>query len=459
MSSDLKQKAITGVFWSAIERFGITGIQFLMGIIGFTTALIQKKNTTSNDFSTVFWYNLLMAVVFYFILFFSAGLIADFYNEIKLISLTKIISLSFVINALGAIQRTILVKKLDFKTQSKITIFSVLIGGLTGIYFAYVGYGVWALVIQNLTRTVLENIGLWFFGSQWRPLFLFSKKSFKTLFSFGSKLLISGLLDTIFRNLYTLVIGKLFSAESLGFYSQAERIKKLPATTFYGIMQKVSFPVLSKLQDDDIKLKQSYRKFIKITTFMMFPIMTILGVLAEPLILILLTEEWLPVVPLLQIMCIAGAIYHLHSINLNILNVKGRSDLFLKLEILKKILIAVAIFIFYRWGVIGLVYGQSFISIIALYLNTYYTKQIIGYSFLNQLKDIFPFFFMSVFIGICMKIFIIFVDNIFIQLFVGSFLGVTLYATITILSNISEKAEVLKIFIFVKTKLLKNAKK
>ncbi|MDD2323774.1 MAG: MOP flippase family protein [Bacteroidales bacterium] len=417
MTETLKQQTAKGVLWSAIERFSVQGLQFMLGLIlarilmpedyglvgmltifialsqsivdsGFSSALIQKKDRNETDYSTAFFFNIGIGLFLYFILFFSAPLIADFYDMKELTNLTKVVGINVFIASLTIVQRAKLTIALDFKTQARASFTAVLIGGILGITLAYKGFGVWALVAQTLTRNSINSVLLWIL-SKWVPNREFSIKSFKCLFSFGSKLLGAGLLNTIFENIYLLVIGKLFSATDLGFYTRAKQFQKLPSQNITQIIQRVTFPVLSSIQDEEEKLRKAYISFIRMSAYIVFPLMIGLAMISKPLILIVLTDKWLPVVPLLQILCIAGMLYPVQAINLNILNVRGRSDLFLRLEIIKKVIIAITILITWRWGVIALVWGQVVIAFISYFLNTYYTEKFIQYTTWTQLKDLF----------------------------------------------------------------------
>lgn len=464
--SNLKDRAVSGIIWSLIERFGNQGIQFFIGLIlarlllpadfglvgmlmifialaqsfvdgGFSAALIRKQNAIDADYSTVFWFNLGVAVLFYILIFFSAPAISDFYNEPALSLLARVLALIVIINSIGLIQKTILIKKLDFKTQAIITIYSIFIGGMIGIFTAWNDYGVWALVAQTLSRGIFINFFFWI-KSEWRPQFIFSIRSFKELFGFGSKLLASGIIFTLSDNLYSLVIGKLFSAQSLGYYTRANQFQKLPVSSVYGAINAVSFPVMAQLQNDDVKLKNAYRSLIKMAAFLLFPVMGILATVSYPMISVILTDKWLPSVPLLQVLCIVGAFFPLHAINLNILNVKGRSDLFLKLEIIKQFLNIVTIIISYRWGVIGLVWGMVILNFVSFYLNSLYPKRIINYGFFDQLKDLFIYIVLSGLMLLVLQVINFFISNNIILLFVIPLSGVTFYFTMAYLLNVKE---------------------
>lgn len=380
------------MFWSVTERFGNQGIQFVIGLMlarllmpedygllgmllvfisiaqvfvdgGFSAALIRRKDVSDQDYSTVFWFNLGVALICYLIIFTASPFIAGFYDEPLLAALAKVVGLNIIINAFGMIQKTLLTKKLDFKTQARINITSIIISGIIGIIAAWRGYGVWALVIQNISKNLFVNAGFWL-QSSWRPKRVFSQSAFHELFGFGSKLLLSSLINAVSENLYAIIIGKLYNAKSLGFYTRANQFQKLPVSSIYGAIGVVSYPVLAELKDEPVKLREAYRSMIRMVAWCLFPVMVILGAVAEPMVKIVLTDKWLPCVPLLQILCIVGAFYPLHAINLDMLKVKGRSDLFLKLEVVKQLLNIVMIIVCFRWGVYGLVWGAVGLNVV-----------------------------------------------------------------------------------------------
>lgn len=428
MASELKKRALHGLAWSAVERFGMQGIQFVIALIlarllspadyglvgmltifiaiaqsfinsGFGTALIQKKNPTREDYSTVFYFNMVVSFFFYGVLFFAAPAIADFYQQPLLIDLTRVVALSFVINAMGLIQFTLLTKKIDFKTQSKVSISAIIISGSVGVFMAFSGFGVWALVAQTLISALARTVLVWIFND-WRPQKVFSLVSFKSLFAFGSRLLAAGLLDTVFKNIYLIVIGKLFNASALGFFTQAKKIQELPVFSITTIVQRVSFPIFSEVQDDRNQLKQGYQKTIRWSVFLVFPLMMGLAAIAPTFIEVVLTKKWMPSVPYLQLLCFAGMLYPVHALNLNLINVLGRSDLFLRLEIIKKTIISLSIIIGLYWGVMGLVIGSVVTSFIALWINTWYTGRLIEYGTSRQVADMVPYFIVSVLMAI-----------------------------------------------------------
>ena len=428
----LRQKTLSGLKWSFADSFVNQGIQFLVGIIlarllspsefgligmitvfiaisqtfidsGFTQALIRKNDCTQKDYSTVFYFNLLVGLVFYIILFFSAGTISNFYNEPQLLLLVRVLGINLLINAAGLIQRTILTKKINFKLQTKISIIASILSGIVAITMAYMGFGVWSLVCKTITQNILITLLLWLWN-KWKPLLIFSFISFKEMFSFGSKLLLSGLIDTIYNNVYYLIIGKIFSAKELGYYTRADQFNKLPSSNLSSIIQRVSYPVLSKIQDDIVDLKKAYQKLIKSTMFVTFISMVGMAAMAKPLILTLIGTKWLPAVPYLQLLCFAGMLYPLHALNLNMLSVKGRSDLFLKLEIIKKLLAVPIITIGIFWGIKEMIVGLIINSFIEYFLDSYWSGKLVNYPVKEQVKDILPSFLLALFMGIIMAL-------------------------------------------------------
>lgn len=460
--------------WSSVERFSVQGLQFVMGLIlarlllpsdygligmlaiflaisqtfidsGFGTALIQKKDRTETDFSTVFYFNISIAVLFYFVLFFSAPWIAKFYNAPLLTDLTKVIAFNIVISSFSIVQRARLTIQLDFKTQSKASLLSVFLGGLVGITMAYKGFGVWALVVQSLSRNFLNTLLLWFFA-KWMPKIIFSKNSFKGLFSFGSKLLIAGLINTIFRNIYLIVIGKVYSASELGFYTRAKQFQRLPSENISGIINRVSFPVLSSVQNDNEKLLLIIKKLLRLAVFIVHPLMMGMIVLAEPMIRFILTEKWILAVPYLQLISVIGLFNPISVINLSILNVKGRSDLFLKLEIIKKALVVLNILITFPYGVKYMIIGQIAVSSINFLINTYYTGKLINYYTWTQIKDIFPIFAISL-ITVAGVYFITSIfDQDYLKLFIGLVSGVLLFFSLAHFGKFDEMYEMKQLF-------------
>ncbi|MFT6842893.1 MAG: teichuronic acid exporter, partial [Psychroserpens sp.] len=340
--SSLKQKTVSGLLWSFIDNFSKLGLTFVIGIIlarlldprefgligmitifialsqslvdsGFTQALIRKKDCTQADYSTVFYFNLFVGIILYTVLFFYAGAISRFFDEPQLLLIVQVVGLSIIVNAFTIVQRARLIKAINFKLQTKISIIASMSSGIIGIMMAYSGYGVWSLVFKTLLGFTITSLLLWIWN-KWKPSFEFSRNSFKEMFSFGYKLLTSGLIDTAYRNIYLLVIGKYFSAAELGFYTRADQFSNLPSQNITSVIQRVSYPVLAEIQHDIPRLKTAYQKIIKSTMLITFVSMIILAVVAKPLVLTLIGEKWLPSVIYLQLLSFGGMLYPLHAI-------------------------------------------------------------------------------------------------------------------------------------------------
>lgn len=378
-----------------------TGPLILSAVVvnsGFGAALIRKQNCTDVDFSTVFYFNLVVGVLFYWILFFSSPTISFFFNEPQLTNLVKVLAIVLIIDSLTIIQRTILTKRIDFKLQTKISVVASIMSGAVGITLAFNGFGVWSLAVMQITQRAV-NSGLLWLWNRWRPLFVFSKTSFNELFSFGYKLLISGLIDTLYRNIYLLIIGKYFSAQELGYYTRAHQFQSLPSQNINSIISRVSYPVLAQMQDDKAALKRNYQKLIKSIMFITFVLMMGMAAVAEPMVITLIGEQWRPCIIYLQLLCFVGMMYPLHALNLNMLNVQGRSDLFLKLEIIKKILAIPVIVIGVMFGIKAMIVGMMVNTQVAYFLNSYWSGRFIDYSMKDQVKDILPSFVLAVTMG------------------------------------------------------------
>ncbi|MBA7479538.1 Lipopolysaccharide biosynthesis protein WzxC [subsurface metagenome] len=419
MSHSLKSRTVNALFWSFLERGGEQGIHFIVSIIlarilfpeqfgliamltifialarslvdsGFGSALIQKKEITHEDKCSVFYFNIALGFVMAGLLCLAAPWIAAFYGVPHLTPLTRVLSIKMITSSFGIIHGTLLCKQLDFKTQLKVRLISTIISGAVGISMAYNGFGVWSLVAQQLTSSVVHTLFLWILCS-WRPSLTFSVAALRGMFGFGSKLLITSVIETFFKHIYLIVIGKIFPPAQLGYFSRARGIQQLPVSNLSMPVKRVMFPVFSTIQDDKKRLKQVVRKTMATLVLINFPIIIGLAIVAEPLVIVLLTEKWVPCIPYLRLLCVTGLMYPLHLINVNVLIAQGRSDLLLRVHIVKKILIVIAIAITYRWGIKALIYGQIAQSLIAYYLNTYYTGKILRYSFLEQVADVIPY--------------------------------------------------------------------
>lgn len=428
MAESLKNKTVRGVGWSFADSALGHGITFLVGLVlarilspdeygligiitifvtilnsivdsGFSNALIRKKDATDDDYNTVFITNLVFSIVLYVILFFCSPAIAHFFNRIELISLTRVMGLVVVINALSLIQNTILVKKLDFKTRTKASIISAAFSGVIGIGMALAGFGVWALVGQTLSRQLLYTVCLWLFN-RWWPRFEFYWNSFKEMWSFGWKLLVSSLIDTTWKELYQVVVGKFYSPATLGQYTRGKQFAALFSQNLTAVVQRVSYPALAQVQDDKERLIRAYRKVIKTTMFVTAIMMFSLGAVAEPLLFCLIGPKWHQAATFLPLICISMSLYPLHAINLNMLQVQGRSDLFLKLEIIKKIMALVPLLLGIYVGIYWMLIGSIITGIVAFFLNSFYSGRYLGYSSFMQLKDIAPSYSIAILVSI-----------------------------------------------------------
>lgn len=426
--SNIKDKTVKGLFWSLIDSGLGQGLQFSIGIMlarilsprefgligmltfflvisqtivnsGFTSALIRKSKCTQEDYSTVFYFNVGGSIILYAVLFFFSKTIASFYDEPIIELLIKVMGLSIIINAFSIVQRTILTKNINFKLQTKISVIASIISGAIAIWMAKTGFGVWSLVGLALSRFFVRTVLLWIL-MHWTPTLIFSKKSFNDLFSYGSKLLLSALINTSFTNIYTLIIGKYFSVIHLGYYTRAKQFTDLPSMNMNSIIGRVTFPVLSILQDDKIEFKNKFQRIIKSTMFLSFVFMFCLAAIAEPLVITLIGEKWRNIIIYLQLLCFASSLYPLHSLNLSVLKIYGRSDLFLKLEIIKMFIIIPFVYFGIKFGLVYLIIGQLMTSIIAYFFNSYWSKSIIHYSSREQLRNILPSFILAAIIGI-----------------------------------------------------------
>jgi O-antigen/teichoic acid export membrane protein len=415
--SSLRNKTIKGTFWSAADAFLGQGITFVVGIVlarllspeeygmigiclifttilngivdsGFSNAIIRKKEATNEDYNTMFITNMVVSIVLYALLYFSAPLISSFF-QMELTSIVRVIGLVLIINGLSLTQQTNLTKKIDFKTKTKASIVSAIISGAIGIGMAYAGFGVWALVAQLLSKQIVYTIALWILN-RWMPNFHFSVESFKYMWGFGWKLLVSGLLDRLWAQMYQVVVGKFYNAATLGQYTRGREYANIFSANITSIVQRVTYPVLAEVQDEKERMVSAYRKVIKVTMFVTCVCIISIGAVAEPLIYCLIGEKWHQAATFLPLICISMSLYPLHAINLNMLQVQGRSDIFLYLEIVKKIIaigpLCIGIFFDIYWMLIGSIVT----GFICFFLNSYYTGKKLGYSSWKQLKDIAP---------------------------------------------------------------------
>lgn len=435
MPSDYGVIAMLGIFLAVSNTFIDSG---------FGTALVQKANRTETDFSTVFYFNIVVAIILYGLLWLASPYIAAFYNIPMLKDVTRVVALTLIFSALGGIQGAKLSIAINFKTRAIISLISALSTGCLGLYLAYSGYGAWALVFQTVFSSLLNTILLWCFV-RWMPSLVFSWQSFRQLFSFGSKLLASALLDTIYNNVYTLIIGKVYSSSSLGLYSRASGLAQYPSSNITGVLQSVTFPVLCSIQNDEERLADAYKRFIRMSAFVVFPLMIGLASVAEPFIRVVLTDKWEGTIYLLQIVCFSMMWYPIHAINLNILQVKGRSDYFLKLEIIKKIQGVCILCITVPISIVAMCYGSIVSSLLSLVWNTYYTKRLIGYGFFSQIKDLLHIIIHSLLMGGIVLLVTHFIEVMWIKLFAGILAGGIYYILGAYIMHFDELKEVLAI--------------
>lgn len=465
----LKDKTVSALIYSFGGFIANNGIRFVLGIIlarlllpqdygllgmimvfiaisqifidgGMTTALIREKEVSNEDYSTVFYYNLLLAIVMYALLFISANAISLFFREPLLVVIIRVAGLNLIIGSFGLIQRTMLVRKLDFKTQTKIEVIASVSSGALAIYLAYHGYGVWALVIQLLFMQII-TLFLFIVHNKWIPLLTFNSDSFKRLFGFGWKMLVNGLLAATCRNIYNVIIGRMYSTTQLGYYTKSFRLSELAVLSIVTSITKVSYPVLSKLRDDNESFKAGFKKIIKNASFLTFPIMIGLAAVAGPLIQVIFGDNWVPMGPYFQILCLAQMLTPHYTLNLNILLVKGRSDLFLRINIIIMCigLICIGIVLALNLGIYGLLWMMCITAPIFLFIASYYSKEFILYSTKEQIRDMMPAVTISIIMGI-----VVYISALMLpfhnaaKLPVQMLIGVITYISISKLARIEE---------------------
>ena len=428
LEQSLKEKTVKGVAWSGIDNVSQMGVTFVVGIIlarlltpddygllgiilifssictalmnaGFTTALIRKPDANNDDYSTSFIVNLGLSVFFYIIIYACSPFIAEFFGREELISLTRVTSLGIVIGALSMIQQTRLTKRIDFKAQTKITLVSSLASGAIGITMALLGCGVWSLVVQTLSVQTFRTVLLCIYD-RWIPQLRFSNKSFHELFGFGWKMMVSALLDSVWQQMYQVVVGKYYNPATLGQYTRAKQFSMLFSGNLTGVVQRVTYPVLSNIQDDKERMVNAYRRIIKVTMFVTAISMFALGAVSEPLLYCLIGPQWHEAAVYLPLICIALSTYPLHAINLNMLQVQGRSDLFLVLEVIKKIIAIAPLVIGAVVGIIPMLLANLITTVINFFLNSHYSGKFLGYSSWMQIKDISSSYFIAIIIAL-----------------------------------------------------------
>lgn len=476
MADNLQQKTFSGMIWTFSQHFSLEGFAFIQGIIlarllvprdyglvamtqiffavarvfidsGFSSALIRKKHREEIDYSTVFVTNVALTSLFSILLFLSAPWIAIFYEEPVLKDIVHANAVLLVLNSINAVQATRLRINLQFKAYGFISVVNNVTIGIVTIIFAYLGYGVWSLIYPNFLSPFLK-FGLYWYFQRWRPKLNFSWKIWREYFSYGSNLLIASLINQIWSNLYSFIIGKRFSAVDLAYYSRAKGYANLPSSSFQGTLNSVTFPILSSIQDDDSRLRDAYRRLIRVSGYVVFPLMMGLSALAKPIILFLITDKWAESIPYLVVLCFAVMWRPIHALNLNLLKVKGRSDLVLRLEVIKKSVYLVIILFTMRISVLAMCIGSIFTDIFAMYINTYYTGKLIQVGYLKQMKDLLPSFLYAASMGLIVYFLSLSISNIVLQLIIGITVGFTYYLLVSLIFKSEE-------LYYVKT-LLKN---
>lgn len=466
----LRDKTVKGVVWSGIDNVAQFGVTFLVSIVlarllspddygligiitiftavcttlingGFTTALIRKKDATDDDYNTAFIVNLGISLLLYAVIYFCSPFIADFFHREELVALTQVSSLGMIIGALGLVQQTRLTKRIDFKTQTKITIVASVTSGIVGIVMALMGLGVWSLVAQSLTSQGIRTILLWV-ANKWIPQFRFSSESFHELFGFGWKMMVSGVLDTVWKELYQVIVGKFYSPATLGQYTRAKQFSTLFSSNLTTVIQRVTYPVLSNIQDEKERMIAAYRKIIKITMFITAISMFFLGAISEPLLYCLIGPKWYEAATYLPLICITGSFYPLHAINLNMLQIQGRSDLFLGLEIVKKIVGIFPLLVCFMYGVMPMLYVSVLTGIIYYFLNSYFSGKFLGYSPWMQIKDIAPSYGLATLVALSVYFLKYLQITYWIVLPMQIFFGICVFLLI---SHVSKREEFIEI--------------
>lgn len=478
MAESLKNKTIAGIFWSSIERFSIQGIHFLVTLVlariltpkdfgligmlavfialaqslidsGFSLALIRKQDRTDIDNSTVFYFNIVTSIFIYFLLYAIAPFVSVFFHEPQLTDLMRVLCLAVIINSFAVIQRVIYTSAVNFKVQAKATTFAAIISGIIGIVMAIKGFGVWALVFQQLSSTFATTLLLWYY-SKWKPKFVFSWKSFKKLYLFGLNLMVVGILETLYQNSYQIIIGRFFSAVQLGHFTQAKHIATLPSSNISGVIGRVTYPVMSEIQDDNKRLSDYYRKMARVLAFIVFPLMCGLAALSFPIVEILIGHKWQFAAVLLIPLSFSFMFYPVHAVNMNILQVKGLSKLYLQSELIKKVISIAFLVGTIPFGIVVMCYSRIVSSVLTLLVNMFYTSRQVEISLFTLIKDLIPILTLSLSMFVVVWFTSKMVDNIYLQLPIGLLIGGLVYAGSAYIFKIKELS-----YIFVLSKKLK----
>lgn len=473
----LKKETLSGVVWTTLQQFSNRIVSFVvtlilsrllfpedfgtiavfgvfMGIVGtiidggLTSSIIRSDNIDDEDLSTVFYFNIVASSVLYIVMFFCSPLIASFYKMPELTLIIRVFSVRFIIGSFGAIQNTLLTKEMNFKKMFYIGLPGLIVNAVVGVVMAYMGFGVWSLVFNGIASGIVGSTILWL-TSDWRPKFVFNKTKFKYHFSFGYKLTLSSMLDTMFSNIYTIVIGKLFKPYDVGLVDKASGLRMLPIDVISSPLNRVTYPLFAKIKNDNVALRNVYTKLMKTVIYMVAPMMIGMAVLSVPIFRFLFTEKWVPAAPYFCILCISGILYPIHAYNLNILQVKGRSDLFLSLEIIKKCLTVLALFLTFRFGIKAMLWGSVVNSVLALGINSYHSGKFIKYNIFYQIIDMMP----SIIVASVMGLLVWFLDNSYFfeysdlfRIVVSSAIGCFVYWSISYIFRLKELDYVMDLF-------------
>ena len=462
-----------GMLWSFIQQFSYQSITFsiqlilvrfispadfgLIGMLavfvgiatvlidgGMTSSLIRNNQTDNSDYSTIFYYNVFLSLIIYIILFNIAPFIGKFYNQPALENITRVYCLSLIFSSFGTVHNNILLKKMEFKKQAIITLPPMILGGFLGIILAVKNFGVWSIVYSTLATSLLTSFSLWSFGN-WKPSLLFDVDKFKRHFHYGYKMSISTAVDNLFTNIYPLLIGRLYNPTLVGYYTRANSLMMLPVGNFSIILNRVVFPLFSKVQDDAVTLKKIFKNIMQIFFYVLAPTTALMILLSKEIVLVLFTDKWLQIIPIFQILCFVGLLYPLHLYNLMILQVKGKSALFLKLELIKKIIIIVSLFISVKFGFIGVLIGSVMASIITLPINIYYAGELINYKIFQQLKDLSLIFILTIVMSVIVFFFkeLISQYSSIVKILFCTILAVFSYITTSLVFKIESAIEIL----------------
>ena len=470
----IKYKEVNSILWSGIERFSAQGAQFLLSILiarlvtpsdygliamltiflsvaqqfvdsGFSNAIIQKTDRKEIDYYTVFYFNLIISIIIYAVLFWCSPYIAIFYSEPDLEIVAKWIGLNIILTAFYIVPRTKFVIDLNFKIQTKISFVAVVVSGVVGIVLASYGYGVWALVVQSLLNSLI-SLSLYWGLSKWKLKFIFSWFSFKTLFSFGYKLLVVGMLHVIFANIYTLIIGRRFAVTDVGYFNRSQTFATFPSVNITSIICRVLYPIQCHVQNDDYLFKRKFIQYLRATIYIVFPLMICLCVLAKPFILVVLNEKWLSISSILSILCIAYMWYPLTALNWQLLTAKGRSDLALKAEIVGKVLSILILLLTLPFGIMVICYGIIIANVVDIIIIIYYARKITGIGYLLELRILYPIVFISLIMSGGMYVTQFLFVNPYLQLIIGVIVGGSIYLSLSFMLKLEETRVIKQIF-------------